>query len=129
MKARGNMHFGAVPTIFFRSRWLRNNPTKAERLLWKHLRQRQMEGIKFRRQHPLYNYILDFYSNELKLCIELDGDHHNESLKSLEDESRDATLKGMGIVVIRFSNEQVILNTEGTLEEIRRCILRLMEFN
>ena len=55
---------------------LRNNPTKAEQVLWKYLKNKQIKGYKFRRQHSVGNYILDFYCPALKLCIEIDGDSH-----------------------------------------------------
>ena len=86
-----------------------------------------MEGVKFRQQHPLGIYVIDFYSHELKLGIEVDGDYHNEKLQVFEDENRDLTLTSYGLSMIRYSNDDVLLNTTKVLEDIRARIIRLRE--
>lgn len=82
------MHFGATPGVFRQAQWLSNNPTKAEIVLWGYLRKHQMKN-KFRRQHPIWNYVVDFYCHYLKLVIEIDGGIHEDSdaiIKDLEHE-------------------------------------------
>ncbi len=86
---------------------LRQRQTSAEELMWKILRNRNFEGLKFRRQHPLNKYVADFYCHELKLVVELDGDIHNlESVKE-KDAKREEAIKDFGIEIIRFSNDDV----------------------
>ena len=99
-------------------RQLRNNATSAEATLWKALKERKVNGWKFRRQHGIGVYILDFYCPELRLCVELDGSSHDN--KYDYDEDRTAFLREQGIVVIRFTNEQVWANIEWVISEIIR---------
>ena len=100
------------------ARQLRNDQTDCERLLWQHLRNRQMAGYKFRRQYPCPPYVLDFYCAELHLAIELDGGQHYEERGQLKDRRRDEFLRGLGIRVLRFGNQDVLTNLEGVLETI-----------
>ncbi|MDA8170936.1 MAG: endonuclease domain-containing protein [Nitrospiraceae bacterium] len=97
---------------------LRRNSTDAENLLWRLLRGRQLNGAKFRRQHPIGHFILDFYCDELKLAIELDGGGHAEEKQKLYDEQRTRALEGEGIKVLRFWNNDVLTRTEAILETI-----------
>jgi very-short-patch-repair endonuclease len=101
---------------------LRKNSTDAERLLWKHLRAQQVEGLKFRRQHPIGNYIVDFVCVPKKIVIELDGGQHAEEVS--KDSERDKWLKTEGYKVLRFWNNEVLKNLEGVLEEIRQACLQ-----
>ncbi|MDD2744339.1 MAG: endonuclease domain-containing protein [Rhodocyclaceae bacterium] len=94
---------------------LRNTATDAERLLWKHLRGQQL-GVKFRRQHPFNNYVLDFVCLEKKLVVELDGGQHSEAVA--KDEARTRELSDAGFRVIRFWNNQVFQETEAVIETI-----------
>ena len=95
---------------------LRKNQTEAEKLVWGKLRNGQMEDVKFRRQQPIGNYVVDFVSFEVDLVIELDGGQH---LDSERDERRDKWLEDEGFTVIRFWNNQVFNNTRAVLREIR----------
>jgi very-short-patch-repair endonuclease len=104
------------------ARRLRKNSTDAERLIWGHLRNRNLEGIKFRRQQPLGPYIVDFVSIEKKLVIELDGGQH--STNKAFDEDRDHFINSEGYRVLRFWNNELLQNTEGVLERIRQEILK-----
>jgi very-short-patch-repair endonuclease len=97
---------------------LRHNPTEAEKKLWRHLRNRQVLGAKFRRQQSFGPYILDFYCAESKLAIELDGGQHGEPKWTIQDEQRDEYLKQEGVTVLRFWNNQVFHEFEGVLEMI-----------
>jgi very-short-patch-repair endonuclease len=100
---------------------LRKNATAAENLLWSKLRARQMEGIKFRRQQPIENYIVDFVSFEKRIVIELDGGQH--AAAKARDVKRDSLLAENGFRVLRFWNNEVFENIEGALEVIRRKCL------
>jgi very-short-patch-repair endonuclease len=99
---------------------LRKRPTDAERFLWKHLRTKQIEGHKFRRQEPIGNYVVDFACFESNVVIEIDGGQHAASEK---DMVRDAWFRSQEFKVLRFWNHDVLLNIGGVLEVIRRtCI-------
>ena len=103
---------------------LRNNSTDVERLLWRHLKNSQLEGVKFRRQQPIETYIADFISFDKKIVIELDGGQHAEN--NDYDMHRDACFIANGFTVLRFWNNDVIENIEGVLEVIRlQCLQRL----
>ena len=100
---------------------LRKNSTPAENLLWSHLRAEQLEGLKFRRQQLIGNYIIDFVCFEKKIVIEVDGGQH--SIEKEKDNIRDEWLKGQGFKVLRFWNNEVLMNIEGVLEVIRKGCL------
>ena len=100
------------------ARNLRRTQTDAENLMWGLLRDRRLMGCKFRRQHPVTPYVLDFYCSEHKLAIELDGGQHNESAQQQKDEQRTAFLQQKGIRVLRFLNNEVLGQTESVLEAI-----------
>ena len=93
------------------SRSLRCEMTDAEKLLWRHLRMKQFEGYKFRRQHPLGKYIVDFVCLEAALILEVDGGQHADNSGS--DEARTQWLEGKGYRVMRFWNNEVLGNIEG----------------
>jgi ATP-dependent helicase HrpA len=104
------------------ARELRKNTTDAEQLLWNLLRDRQVFDSKFRRQHPLGSYILDFYCHEAKLAVELDGGQHGEDAQLKHDEKRSAWLKEQGVTVLRFWNNDALTNTEGVLQRIYEAL-------
>ncbi|MBU0677489.1 MAG: endonuclease domain-containing protein [Verrucomicrobia bacterium] len=97
------------------ARALRRRQTEPEKLLWKALRNRKVQGAKFRRQYPEGPYILDFYCLEKKLAVELDGSGHNRSSERVRDHLRDRYLQNEGIRVVRFWNTQIRDNLEGVL--------------
>jgi len=99
---------------------LRINSTDTEKYLWKYLRGRQFEGIKFRRQHPIGKYVVDFINLEREIIIEVDGGQHLENKK---DKLRDRWLKEQGYEVLRFWDNEVLTNVEGVLEVIKEKIL------
>src|SRR6266513_4263664 len=90
-----------------RARLLRKKTTDAERILWRHLRNRNFAGYKFRRQHPFDPYILDFYCPAARLAIELDGGGHSYRTNQIRDRTRSEFLARRGITVLRFWNHQV----------------------
>lgn len=100
-------------------RELRNNLTPAEAALWKMLKGKQLEGRKFRRQHSVGNYILDFYCPSEQIAIELDGQGHFEATQAEYDRERDLFLNHYGIRVLRFENKWVWDNPEGLLDTVR----------
>ena len=108
-----------IPTrILEYARNLRGNQTDAEQLLWGLLRGHRFAGKKFRRQHPVGRYILDFYCHENKLAVELDGGQHNDGETKTRDDKRSRFLKEQGIRVVRFWNHDVLLQTESVLESL-----------
>ncbi len=109
------------PAILTRARELRQPLTPQEQKLWQRLRNKQLYGLKFRRQHPIYRFILDFYCPQHKVVIEIDGHGHAEPEQRQYDEARMAWLEEEhGLQVIRFTNREVDTNIEGVLEEIAR---------
>ncbi|RDV15852.1 endonuclease domain-containing protein [Pontibacter diazotrophicus] len=105
-------------------RELRGSLTPAEAELWKYLKEGQMEGRKFRRQHSVANYILDFYCPSERLAIELDGQIHQNSNSEYFDEKRDQALESLGINVLRFENKEIFQNLEAVLQEISSSFSR-----
>jgi len=101
---------------------MRTDSTCAEDMLWKRLRNRQLVGMKFRRQHPLGPYIVDFYCHEASLAIELDGRGHQDTDRADYDQIRSMELEGMGVKVIRFWHQEVMDNLEGVLEVIKGAL-------
>lgn len=100
---------------------LRNNLTPAEAKLWTLLKSAQLEGRKFRRQHSVGNYILDFYCPTAQIAIELDGEGHFTVIGQEKDQIRDAYLITKGITVLRFENKMVFEQIDEVLEEIKHC--------
>ena len=101
---------------------LRRTETPTERMLWKKLRDKQLDGYRFRQQHGFGPYVLDFYCPTLRLCIELDGDVHDTKEVRQKDEERTIFLTQNRIHVLRFRNEEVELNINGVLDRIRDYI-------
>ena len=108
-------------------RLLRTNGTKEEAMMWKVLKNRQVSGVRFRRQFSVGAYILDFYCPELKLCIELDGAGHYNSEGLRHDYVRDKYLSELGIRVLRFENRAVLKMQPVMLAEIEAVIAELRE--
>ena len=107
-------------TIKARAKELRRPLTPQERTLWQRLRNRQLNGLKFRRQHFIHHFILDFYCHEHQLAVEIDGDSHAEPAQLRYDQARTEWLAEHGIRVIRFTNREVEHNLAGVLAEIGR---------
>ena len=106
------------PRLLEFARRMRREPTPAEELLWRELRNRQMSGFKCRRQHPLGLYILDFYVPHSALVVELDGDSHTTEEGIAHDRVRHSYLESLGLVVLRFWNAQVHDDIESVVETI-----------
>ncbi len=108
-----------VPEHILRAaRELRATQTDAESLLWHLVRNRGLCGYKFRRQHPVGRYILDFYCHEAGLAVELDGGGHGDEEQAVYDQQRTKELAGAGITVLRFWNRDLLTDTEAVLTAI-----------
>jgi very-short-patch-repair endonuclease len=99
-------------------RELRKNPTLAEIILWRELQNKKLGGRKFRRQHSIGNYIVDFYCPSERLIIEIDGEVHNQKEQKEKDELKDINLQEMGYKIFRFSNNKVLNDICGILNEL-----------
>lgn len=121
---KNDMFLGASPLIFHRAEVLRKKMTEAEKILWEVLKTKKLRGFKFRRQHPILKFILDFYCHESKLGIEIDGQVHNSKEQRFYDEDRTEILKEYDIKIIRFHNNEIIENLEVVklkiLSELKR---------
>jgi very-short-patch-repair endonuclease len=108
--------------LLARRRMLRRQSTEAERVLWRLLRMRQFRRLKFRRQHPLGPYIVDFYCASRRLAVELDGGQHFTAEGKAYDQWRTDYLASRGVQVLRFTNLDLLTNTEAVLEELWRRV-------
>ncbi|HUS00624.1 MAG TPA: tryptophan synthase subunit alpha [Chitinophagaceae bacterium] len=113
-----NLHNNAKGSTYENAKFLREFKTKAEDKLWQKLRDRLLNNLKFRRQHPFGEYVLDFYCHEVKLCIEVDGNIHNDKLIIENDKERTKVLNDNGINVIRFKNQEIIDDINKVLKKI-----------
>jgi len=119
-----NMFYGASNLIFQRAEELRNSMTRAEEILWKELHINNWK-LKFRRQHPIANYVVDFYCHATKLVIELDGTIHDLDEVKRNDENREQCLKELGLTILRFKNEEIFRNKKSVLASIGQTVSRL----
>jgi type I site-specific restriction-modification system R (restriction) subunit/very-short-patch-repair endonuclease len=119
---RGNLEFSGLVE---KARELRNRQTPAEAMLWELLRNRQLLNLKFRRQHQIGQYIVDFYCDEIKLVVELDGEVHNSVDQKRHDSIRDKYLSSLGCSVCRFKNEELISKPEMVLGRIASPVFDL----
>lgn len=101
---------------------LRNNATKAEQFLWNFLKGRQLKNTKFRRQHSIGNFIVDFYCAEKRIAIEIDGAIHNKKEIKINDAEKTETLNFYNVKVLRFTNEEVFDNVVHVLKQIEQNI-------
>jgi len=116
------MHLDAHSKLFQYARLNRTQPTKAEAMLWEALQHKKLGGFKFRRQHPISIYILDFYCHACKIAIEVDGGYHSMEDKKEYDKNRTADLEQAGILELRFTNEEVLNDFSSVLERIRAVL-------
>jgi very-short-patch-repair endonuclease len=111
----------------FKRQSLRNNIPPAEKLLWEKLRRRQVEDCKFRRQYSIAAFVVDFYSPELKLVIEVDGESHFVEGAQEYDQERDTFLISKGTQILRFTNSHVYEKLDGVLVVIAQKIHQLRQ--
>ncbi len=110
-----------APELKSRRRELRASLTPAESLLWHHLQRSKLQGRKFRRQHSVGPFVLDFYCPAERLAVELDGGAHDHGVAIRRDVLRTTYLASTGVRVIRFENQDVVRNPDGVLASITRC--------
>ena len=122
-----NLHSTAKPIQFEFAVEMRKSPTKAEAILWNCLSGKQVQGLKFRRQHPLGSFVLDFYCHQIKLCIELDGKIHQAETQKEYDIERTKLLNDKGIFEIRFANEIILNHITDALNEIEKTVRQLKQ--
>lgn len=111
-----------IPDFLPLKRQLRSNMTAAEQRLWRRLRLRQFYGLKFRRQHGIGPYIVDFYCPDRALVIEVDGNTHAEEERLQKDRDRDNSLRRLRLCVIRYQNSDIMINLEGVREDLSRWV-------
>ena len=109
------------------SRDLRNSMTDAEQLLWQRLRRKQILGLQFYRQKPILNFIVDFYCPAANLIIECDGGQHYTEDGRSADQIRDQALSELGLVVVRYSNRQILTEIDGVVEKIYCVVEQRLE--
>ena len=114
------MFYGAPPSVFEKAKFLRNNMTESEQLLWQQLRNKKMVGFRFKAQHPIANYIADFYCHRLKLVVEVDGVNHLNAEQKAYDTGRSLEMERFEIKVIRFTNDDVKTNINWMVSEIEK---------
>lgn len=119
-------HHRIYPPLLARAREMRRPQTPAEATLWQALRKRHL-GYKFRRQHPIDRFIIDFYCAEAKLCLEIDGPSHFEAAQQEYDAARTAHLEAQGYHLIRFTNNEVRYNLEAVVDKIIQTITTLIK--
>jgi len=112
------------PKLLPLKRRLRTNSTRTEQLLWAKLRSNQIHGLKFRRQHGIGSYIVDFFCPERNLAIEIDGDVHAAEIQQTKDRLREEHLKSLGLEILRYTNDEVMNNLDGVLEDLARQLFR-----
>src|SRR5690349_4893687 len=120
------MHQGAKPSTFRNAAYLRRHPTEAEEILWERLRNNQIEGVHFRRQHPFDRYVPDFYAHTVKLVIEVDGSIHEEKSVKFTDADREENLKLFSLYILRYTNDQVYYSLDDVVEEIRQAVIEII---
>ncbi|TQO35560.1 very-short-patch-repair endonuclease [Arenibacter algicola] len=115
------------PNLKELARQLRNNSTKAEIILWQKLKGKQMYGYDFHRQKPIDNYIIDFFCHELMLGIEVDGYSHQIIEVFNKDVKKEGVMNMLGIHILRFSDEQVLKDTDNVIRAIEWYIANFEE--
>ena len=118
------IYFGAGPEILRIAGELRKSMTPAEKILWKRLRNRQVRGFRFRRQHPIKDFSVDFFCYDAMLVIEIDGTVHDEVSQAERDEQRTLILKRLGINEIRFTNDEVINQIDKVIIKIESALAK-----
>ena len=116
------MYYGAAMELFKFAEKMRFNPTSGEKAMWDLLKSDALCHYKFRRQHPIATFIADFYSHQLRIVIEIDGGYHLDNIQKEYDNFRDEDMHAMGIIVIRFTNDEVIYYPQIVLTRILASI-------
>ena len=112
------MFYGASSEIFVRASFLRRNMTQSEKVLWEKLRNNKLNGYRFKAQHPIAKFIVDFYCHKALLIIEIDGSVHDKEEVKEHDENRSLEIEKFGLKIVRFSNDQILNEIEAVLKKI-----------
>jgi len=125
-QARGATEKNATPSkkLIETAKTLRQRSTPEERLLWKHLRRGALDGLHFRRQHPVFGFVVDFYCAQAGLIVELEGGVHRRKEQREYDRYRQTQLRARGIHILRFANASVSHRSAWVLSVIRRAAMR-----
>ncbi|HBZ20285.1 MAG TPA: hypothetical protein DEO60_04080, partial [Bacteroidales bacterium] len=113
-----NMFYGAKKNIFLRAIDLRNNMTKAEKILWEKLKKKEIFKARWKRQHPIDIFIVDFYCHKFKLAIEVDGEIHLDEEILEHDDGREFEIEKLGVKILRFTNKEVFKDIESVKKRI-----------
>jgi len=111
-------YFGAGPEMLRIAGDLRHALTPAEKILWDKLRNKQVKGYRFRRQHPIGDFIVDFFCYDAMLVIEVDGEIHNEAFQNERDLQRTKLLNNLGLKEIRFKNDEILNQIDQVINRI-----------
>jgi len=124
MKTGGEMpmYYGAKPKLFGFASRMRKSPTDAEAIMWRLLTSADFQEYKFRRQHPIFRFIADFYSHSLLLVVEIDGGYHTAIEQKELDAFRDEDMNHLGITVVRFTNDEVVNHPQTIMKRLHDCI-------
>lgn len=117
-----SMHYGAEAFSFRNAERFRNRMTEAEIILWNELKSNKFLGLKFRRQHPIDRFVVDFYCHKHLLVIEVDGGIHLSKDVKENDINRELELKNMGLNIVRFTNEEILNSLSKVLVKIENCV-------
>ena len=119
------LHQFANAGVFGNAKMLRASMTHTEKMLWEELKNKKL-GVKFRRQHPLGIYVLDFYCHELGLVIEVDGEYHLRTLQRIDDIEKDQILKEAGLTILRITDQEITDQITTTIEKIQ-CLIKIVK--
>jgi len=125
MKSKWPQYYKSTPKIESRAKSLRRESTPAENLLWKIIRKRSVKGFKFRRQHPIKSFIVDFYCHSAGLVIELDGDVHQVGEIKAYDKERQDVLHKLGLTVLRFNNDEVFSDPGRIINTVEQHLAKI----
>ena len=121
-KINASFYYGASPEMLKRASILRNEMTETELLLWERLRKNKNRGYRFRAQHPIGKFIVDFYCHEALLVIEIDGSIHQTEIVAERDKGRELEISKLGIKVVRFTNNDIYDDLDNVAVTISRII-------
>jgi very-short-patch-repair endonuclease len=117
------LHAGANPYLFKYAKDLRKRQTDAEKIVWEMLRDRRFQNLKFRRQHPIFDFVADFYCHSLKLIVEIDGGYHDLPEQVRYDQERDQYFEEYSYNVMRFPNKDVLFDLKSVRKRLREYIM------
>jgi very-short-patch-repair endonuclease len=113
-----DMHYGTDSFAYQKAKEFRTYMTEAEKILWEELRNNKFFGLKFRRQHPIRRFVVDFYCHKYKLVVEIDGEIHEIIEVKIKDKNREDELKELGLKILRIKNSEIVENMALSLDKI-----------